>query len=43
MHCVAIDWYQETLIWMVDGFVNAEIDPQKATNWSSTKSSYILK
>jgi hypothetical protein len=43
MHCVAIDWYQETLIWMVNGFVNAEIDPKKATDWSSTKGSYILK
>jgi hypothetical protein len=32
MHCVAIDWYQETCIWMFDGFVNAEIDPKKATD-----------
>jgi hypothetical protein len=43
MHYVANVWYQETLIWMVNGFVNAEIDPQKATDWSSTKGSYILK
>jgi hypothetical protein len=43
MHCVAIDWYQETSIWMVNGFVNVEIDLKKATHWSSTKSSYILK
>jgi len=43
MHCVANVWYQETSIWMVNGFVNAEVDPKKATNWSSTKSSYILK
>jgi hypothetical protein len=40
---LAIDWYQETCIWIFDRFVNAEIDPKKATDWSSTKSSYIFK
>jgi hypothetical protein len=43
MYCVAIDWCKETCIWMVDEFVNAEISPKKATDWSDTKSSSISK
>jgi hypothetical protein len=41
MSWVAIDWYQETWIWMFNGFVNAGIDSKKATDWRSTKSSDI--
>jgi hypothetical protein len=33
---VSIAWYQETCIWMSNGFMNATISFQKATAWSGT-------
>jgi hypothetical protein len=43
VQCISIDWYSETSALTLYAAMNAKKSPQKATDWSGTKSSELSK